>query len=70
MAAKEEHGRNMKVIMMCDYEQLQFWVHIDHDLYDEVEELLASHTDYSDHEGKELRALIRMVAHKLKMDID
>ena len=54
---------------MCDNKPIQFWVHIDQNIYDDVEELLASHTDYSDFEGKELRSIIRLVANKLNMNI-
>ena len=54
---------------MCEYEQIQFWVHVEHDVYDEVERLLASHTKCSNDDSKALRAIIRMVAHKLKMDL-
>ena len=55
--------------MMCDQEPVQFYVQIDQDLYEEIEKLLASHTNYNNSEAKQLRAIIRMVARKLKMDI-
>jgi len=50
-------------------DKIQFYVHIDQDLYDEVELLLRSHSELTDDQGHMLRSIIRMVARRLKMDI-
>ena len=55
--------------MHSDDETIQFWVHIDLDTYEDIETLLASHAEYSDDDGRNLRAIIRLVARKLKMGI-
>ena len=48
--------------------QIQFYVHLDQELYDDIEDLLASHTSFTTIEG--LRHLIIQVARKLEMDLD
>lgn len=50
-------------------DSIQFLTQIDQDLYEEINDLLASHIDYSDVEVERLRNIIKMVAHKLKMNI-
>jgi len=54
---------------MYDNDPIQFFVQIDQDLYEEINDLLASHIDYSDIEAERLRDIIKMVAYKLKMNI-
>ena len=53
---------------MCK-DNLQWFVQIDQELYEEINRLLARHTQYNDDDSKSLRGIIKMVAHELKMKI-
>jgi len=50
-------------------DKIQFYVHIDQSVYDDVEDILSSHNELTDDQGHMLRSIIRMVARRLKMDI-
>jgi len=52
-----------------DYSEIKFIVQLDHDVYDNVERLLATHIDFSNFSGTKLRAIIISAANMLKMDI-
>ena len=48
---------------------MQKIVTITEDEYDELTQLCKNHALFKDTEGKELRALIRLIAHKLDISI-
>lgn len=63
------HLKILIEVDMTDNDNVHFYVQINKTTYDEIEELLNTHNNYLNKEGKHLREIIRRVAAKLLIDV-
>lgn len=63
------HLKILIEVDMTETDRVHFYVQIEKQLYDEIEELLNTHNNFLDKEGKKLRNIITRVAAKLMIDV-